>query len=79
MPLRTCWPRVLVMMPWEAEVCPGVPPAVRPPHGRPTSCCLPSLEDWLKCAPTGEALVSNLCHVAVVADRQLPHFGNNFA
>lgn len=37
-----------------------------------------SLEDWFKCAPTGEALISNLCHVAVVSDRQLSHFGNNF-
>lgn len=75
MPLHRCWPCVLVVMPFEAEVCPGVPPAVRPPQGHATPYCLPCLEDWLKCAPAGEALVSNLCQAAA---RQLPHFRNNF-
>lgn len=47
--------------------------------GHLTAILLPPMLGGLaKCAPAGEALLSNVCQVAVVADRQLPHLGNNF-
>lgn len=75
MPLHGCWwPHVLMRQRrvLVSHQLSGHLKAI--PH--PTA--FPCLEYWLKCAPAGEARVSNLCHVAVVADRQLPHFGNNF-
>lgn len=52
----------------EVEACPGVPLAVRPAQSHPTPYCFPCSEYWLTRVPAGEALVSNSCHVAVVAD-----------